>query len=100
MRATADSARVVLYGTAYCPFCVRARRLLDNKGVAYADLRLEHQPELRREMERRSGRHTVPQIFIGDQHIGGSDELHSLERAGRLDALLRESKTDTERSPT
>ncbi|NND61212.1 MAG: glutaredoxin 3 [Gammaproteobacteria bacterium] len=84
-----ETVRVVMYGTAYCPYCVRARGLLDDKGVSYEDIRLENAPELRQEMERRSGRRTVPQIFIGDTHVGGSDDLYALERNGKLDELLR-----------
>lgn len=79
---------VVVYGTARCPYCVRARGLLDRKGIAYTDIRLEQQPERRQEMERLSNRRTVPQIFIDEMHIGGSDELHELEYSGKLDELL------------
>lgn len=85
-----------MYGTAYCPYCVRARRLLDSKGVVFEDLRLEGRNELRREMEQRSGgARTVPQIFIDDEHIGGSDDLYALEYAGKLDSLLRVGHTET-----
>lgn len=91
-------ARVVLYGTAYCPYCVRARDLLDRKGVSYEDIRLEGDPERRREMEQRSGRRTVPQIFIDEQHVGGSDDLFALDRAGKLDSLLGLGITDIERN--
>ena len=87
-------AEVVLYGTAYCPYCVRARALLDSKGISYEDIGLESHPERRREMEQRSGRRTVPQIFIDDEHIGGSDDLFALERAGKLDSLLGLGTTD------
>jgi len=83
-----QAAEVVVYGTARCPYCVRARGLLDRKGIAYMDIRLDAMPELREEMERRSNRRTVPQIFINGAHIGGSDELHHLEYAGKLDSLL------------
>ncbi|MBT8131230.1 MAG: glutaredoxin 3 [Gammaproteobacteria bacterium] len=82
-------AEVLVYGTARCPYCIRARRLLEKKGVAYEDIRLEEQPDKREEMEQRSQRRTVPQIFIDGTHIGGSDELHKLEYAGELDLLLR-----------
>ena len=91
------SARVVLYGTAYCPYCVRARALLESKGVEYEDIGLEGHPGRRREMEQRSGRRTVPQIFIDDEHIGGSDDLFDLEQAGELDRLLGLT-TDIERN--
>ena len=82
------SAPVTLYTTRFCPYCVRARRLLDRKGVDYTDMRVDKDPALRQEMMERSGRRTVPQIWIGERHIGGCDELHQLERDGRLDALL------------
>ena len=78
----------MLYTTHYCPYCIRARDLLDEKGVAYKDIAVDHDPQLRREMMERSGRSTVPQIWIGEQHIGGSDELMLLERQGNLDDLL------------
>lgn len=83
-------ARIIIYSTAYCPFCVRAKALLDTKGAAYEEIRVDLQPLLRREMmERSGGRSSVPQIFIGDIHVGGCDELMALERQGRLDPLLR-----------
>ena len=78
----------MLYTTHYCPYCIRARDLLDGKGIAYKDIAVDHDPRLRREMMERSGRSTVPQIWIGEQHIGGSDELMLLERQGNLDDLL------------
>ena len=78
----------MLYTTHYCPYCIRARDLLNEKGVAYKDIAVDHDPQLRREMMERSGRSTVPQIWIGEQHIGGSDELMLLERQGNLDELL------------
>ncbi|MFT6914807.1 MAG: glutaredoxin 3 [Motiliproteus sp.] len=82
-------AKTVIYSTAYCPFCVRAKALLDRKEVAYEDIRVDLQPQLRSEMLARSGgSRSVPQIFIGDLHVGGCDELTTLERQGRLDALL------------
>jgi len=82
------TAPVTLYTTRFCPYCIRARRLLDRKGVDYTDMRVDKDPALRQEMMERSGRHTVPQIWIGERHIGGCDELHHLDRDGRLDALL------------
>lgn len=82
------AAEVLLYGTAWCPYCIRARRLLDSKGVHYTDIDIDETPGAREEMQRRGGGHTVPQIWIGTQHIGGCDDLHALDRAGRLDALL------------
>jgi len=81
-------APVVLYTTRFCPYCHAAKQLLQAKGVAYEDIDASS-PAVRREMmERAGGRHTVPQIFIGDTHVGGCDELHAMERAGKLDALL------------
>ncbi len=81
---------IIIYSAAYCPFCVRAKALLDTKGVAYEEIRVDIQPLLRREMMARSdGRSSVPQIFIDDIHVGGCDELMTLERQGRLDPLLR-----------
>jgi glutaredoxin 3 len=80
---------VTLYTTPICPFCVAAKRLLDSKGVEYTDFDVMANPELRAEMMQRAhGRHTVPQIFVGETHVGGCDELHQLERAGKLDPLL------------
>ncbi|HEY6453395.1 MAG TPA: glutaredoxin 3 [Steroidobacteraceae bacterium] len=80
---------IVMYSSAWCPYCARARDLLQGKGAAFQDIDVDEQPAQRAEMIRRSGRHTVPQIFIGERHIGGSDELQELEAAGGLDALLR-----------
>nr|WP_319248807.1 glutaredoxin 3 [uncultured Celeribacter sp.] len=80
---------VTLYTTPICPFCVAAKRLLDSKGVSYTDIDVMASPERRQEMMQKAhGRHTVPQIFIGDTHVGGCDELHALDRAGKLDPLL------------
>jgi glutaredoxin 3 len=77
-----------MYTTGWCPYCSRARKLLEKKGVAFEEFDVESQPEKRAEMQTRSGRRTVPQIFIGDQHVGGCDDLHALEDAGKLDGLL------------
>jgi glutaredoxin 3 len=82
---------VTLYTTQFCPYCVRARNLLDAKGIAYKDIAVDHDPQLRREMAVRAGRNTVPQIWIGEQHIGGCDEMMMLERQGRLDELLAQA---------
>lgn len=79
---------VTLYTTRYCPYCIRARRLLDEKGVDYEDIAVDDDPQLRAEMARRSGRVTLPQIWIGEQHIGGCDDLMLLARQGRLDDML------------
>lgn len=80
--------QVVMYTTAICPYCVRAKYLLAQKGVSFEEIRIDHDHEVMQEMMRRSNRQTVPQIFIGDFHVGGYDDLAALEMAGRLDALL------------
>ena len=78
-----------MYLTASCPYCQAAERLLAKKGVTDIDrVRVDLEPARRGEMTEKSGRRTVPQIWIGARHIGGSDELHALERAGELDSLL------------
>jgi glutaredoxin 3 len=79
---------VTMYTKSWCPYCHRARSLLAAKGVAITEIDVESAPEKRAEMQTRSGRSTVPQIFIGDQHVGGSDDLRALDDAGKLDALL------------
>ena len=83
-----SSPAVVMYTTGWCPYCERARQLLKRKGVPIQEIDLDSVPEKRAEMQQKSGRRTVPQIFIGDTHVGGSDDLHALEDAGKLDALL------------
>jgi glutaredoxin 3 len=81
--------QVTIYTRMMCGYCAAAKRLLDGKGVAYAEHDASFSPELRAEMvQRANGRSTFPQIFIGDLHVGGSDDIHALDRAGRLDALL------------
>lgn len=81
--------KVEVYATATCPYCRRARALLDEKGVGYELIDVGAAPERRAEMVARAmGRRTVPQIFIDGKGIGGSDELHALDRAGKLDAML------------
>lgn len=81
-------AAVTIYTTRYCPYCIAAKRLFDRKGVKYDEIAVDGNYALRAEMEQRSGRYTVPQIWIGAHHVGGCDDLHALERAGQLDALL------------
>ena len=81
-------ARVEIYSSPYCPYCVRAKALLDRKGALYEEIDVMANPNRRPEMERRSGGHTVPQIFIDGDHIGGCDELMALDRKGGLDPLL------------
>ncbi len=79
---------IQIYTTRFCPFCVQAKRLLDSKSVEYCELSVDGNPELRAEMQQLSGRHTVPQIWVGDTHVGGCDELYALERSGQLNGLL------------
>ena len=81
---------IVIYSKSWCPYCERARSLLSRKGVSFVEIDIEVQPEQREEMIRRSGRRTVPQIFIGERHIGGSDDLYELDAAGGLDPLLQQ----------
>ncbi|MBK1836943.1 glutaredoxin 3 [Azospirillum sp. YIM B02556] len=82
-------ADVVIYTTPFCPYCIRAKSLLDRKGVTYEEIDLYAQPGRRSEMiERSEGRTTVPQIFIDGKPYGGSDDIHALDRDGRLDPLL------------
>ena len=83
-----NAPAIVMYTTSWCPYCERARRLLKAKGAAFDEIDVESSAQKRTEMQTRSGRRSVPQIFIGDQHVGGSDELAALEAAGKLDALL------------
>ena len=83
-----DAPRVVMYATSWCSYCARARGLLTRKGVAFEEIDIESGPGLREQMIARSGRRTVPQIFIGDTHVGGCDDLHALDAAGGLDPLL------------
>lgn len=79
---------VIIYTTAWCPFCIRAKMLLDHKAVDYAEIRIDQDMEKRQEMMELSGRRTVPQIFIGDTHVGGCDDMFALEHQGELDPLL------------
>lgn len=81
-------ANIIIYTTKICPYCVQAKQLFNRKQVAYEEIRVDDKPELREEMSQRSGRRTVPQIFINGQPIGGCDDLYALERAGNLDKLL------------
>ena len=82
-------ANIVMYATAVCPYCVNAERLLTAKGVTeISKIRVDLQPELRLEMLQKTGRRTVPQIYIGEKHIGGFDDLRALDLAGGLDKLL------------
>ena len=80
--------KVLIYTTQFCPYCVRAKQLLDQKGAQYDELKVDGNPELRQIMTTKSNSRTVPQIWIGDTHVGGCDELFALEYAGKLDKLL------------
>ena len=82
-------AQVTIYTKPYCPYCIRAVELLERKGVDFEEIEAAFDPARRQEMMRRSGRMTFPQIFIGDQHVGGCDDMMALEREGRLDPLLK-----------
>jgi glutaredoxin 3 len=82
-------AKVEMYSTMFCPYCARARSLLQRKGVSFTDIDIDAEPKRRDEMVKRAnGGYTVPQIFIDGEHIGGSDDLMALENAGKLDAKL------------
>lgn len=81
-------AAVTLYTSSYCGYCRRAVSLLRSKGIEPNEISVDGHPEVRREMEQRSGRRTVPQIWIGERHVGGCDELYALDRSGQLDPLL------------
>ena len=82
-------SKVLMYSTAVCPFCVRAEQLLKRKGVTEIEkVRVDLEPDRREEMMQKTGRRTVPQVYIGATHVGGCDELYELERQGKLDSLL------------
>lgn len=81
---------VIMYSTPYCPYCLRAKHLLDDKKVKYKDIRVDINPRVREQMIKASGRYTVPQIWIGDRHIKGFDDLLALEQRGMLDRLLEQ----------
>ena len=85
-------AKVVMYTTQVCPYCVQAKRLLNKKGIAFEEIDVSRDPELRMAMiQKAGGRLTVPQIFVDDRHIGDCDGIYALDRAGKLDALLNPS---------
>ena len=84
------SAKVTMYSTAVCPYCIRAEQLLKQRGVTQIDkVRIDQDPARRDEMIEKTGRRTVPQIFIGERHVGGFDDLHALDRQGGLVPLLQ-----------
>ena len=84
-------SQVTIYTKPYCPYCVRAVDLLERKGVAFTEIEAAFDAEKRQEMIQRSGRATFPQIFVGDRHIGGCDDMMALERDGKLDPLLQQA---------
>ena len=77
-----------IYTTRFCPYCVSAKQLLDSKAIEYIEISVDGDRALREEMMQKSGRHTVPQIWIGDEHIGGCDDLWAAQRSGKLDELI------------
>lgn len=79
---------ILIYTSRLCPYCIMAKRLLDKKGVTYTEINVESSPALREELIRKTKRRTVPQIYIGDFHVGGFDELYALEQQKKLDTLL------------
>ena len=84
----ATSKPIVMYTTRFCPYCIRARGLLESRGWDYQDIPVDSDQGLRLEMMQKSGQHTVPQIWIGDQHVGGCEELFRLEDGNRLDTMV------------
>jgi glutaredoxin 3 len=80
--------KVLIYTSAWCPYCSRAKQLLAGKGMPFEEISVDGKPQLRAEMARKAGRTSVPQIWIGTTHVGGCDDLYELERRGQLDALL------------
>ena len=87
-----SQARIVMYSSGWCPYCQRARNLLGTRNLSFEEIDVEADPKSREEMKSRSGRNTVPQIFIGATHVGGFDDLNALDRDGGLDRLLEESR--------
>ena len=84
-------SKIVVYSTLLCPYCHRAKALLRSKGIPFTEIDVGMDREKREEMEARAHRHTVPQIFVGDVHVGGCDDLHELDAQGKLDTLLKAS---------
>lgn len=82
------SKPITMYSTAICPYCIQAKKLLAQKGLTFSEVAVDKEPEKRQEMMERSGRRTVPQIWVGDVHVGGFTDLWALEQAGGLDKLL------------
>ena len=88
MSVSSTMAHVTIYTRPFCGYCARALKLLKDKGIEFTEIEAGFDPDKRREMMDRSGRSTFPQIFVGDRHIGGCDDMMALERAGKLDPLL------------
>ncbi len=84
-----NSPGITIYVAGWCPYCQRAMHLMSQKNLAFTEINVEDDPKFRDEMVERSGRRTVPQIFIGDKHIGGCDDLFALDRSGELDRLIQ-----------
>ncbi|VVN17315.1 Glutaredoxin 3 [Pseudomonas fluorescens] len=82
-------SHVVVYSSDYCGYCSRAKQLLENKGVAFEEIKVDGKPQVRAAMAQKAGRTSVPQIWIGERHVGGCDDLFALERSGKLDAMLK-----------
>lgn len=82
------TANVRMYSSSWCPYCIRAKQLLERKNIAFEEINVDGQPQLRSKMMQESGQRTVPQIWINEVHVGGCDDLFALERANRLDELL------------
>ncbi len=82
--------KVVVYSSDWCPYCTRAKQLLTKKGVSFEEVCVDRQPQARSEMAEKAGRTSVPQIWIGEVHVGGCDDLFALERNGKLDGLLQQ----------
>lgn len=82
--------KILIYTTKICPYCVMAKRLLNQKGVSYEEINVDNDPQLREEMMRKTNRRTVPQIYIGELHVGGFNELYALDQEKKLDALLQQ----------
>lgn len=82
------NADIKMYSSSWCPFCIRAKRLLESKGLQFEELLVDGNPQLRTQMMEESGQRTVPQIWINQQHVGGCDDLYALEQARELDKLL------------
>jgi len=84
-------SQVILYGTLFCPYCFAAKRLLNKKKIVFTEIRVDKNHQLKQEMIEKSGRFTVPQIFINEFHVGGYDDLSAYENSGKLDKLLHSS---------